>query len=53
MDWRKYILRILLPTGLVLILFVAFLFGMLLPDVERGLMDRKRELIREIGRAHV
>lgn len=51
MDWRKYILRILLPTGLVLILFVAFLFGMLLPDVERGLMDRKRELIRELTRS--
>ena len=38
MDWRKYILRILLAAGLVLILFVSVLFGMLLPDVERGLI---------------
>lgn len=51
MDWRKYILRILLPSGLVLALFVAFLFGMLLPDVERMMMDRKRDLIRELTRS--
>ncbi len=53
MDWRKYILRILLPTGLVLVLFVAFLFGMLLPDFERAMMDRKRDLIRELTRSAV
>lgn len=53
MDWKRFVFRILVPTGLAVVLFTAFLFGLLLPDVERNFLDRKRELIRELTRSAV
>ena len=45
---RPYILRILLPTLLVITLFLAAIWGIILPSFERTLLDRKNELIREL-----
>jgi PAS domain S-box-containing protein len=50
-DWKRFALRIGIPTALALVLFGAFLFGILLPDVERNLLDRKRDTIRELTRS--
>jgi PAS domain S-box-containing protein len=45
---RRYALHILFPSLLALVLFVAAIFGVLLPSFERSLLDRKRETIREL-----
>ncbi|HEY9074964.1 MAG TPA: DUF294 nucleotidyltransferase-like domain-containing protein [Anaerolineaceae bacterium] len=45
---RNFGLRILFPTLLAIILFVAALWGLILPSVERTLLDRKREMIQEL-----
>jgi PAS domain S-box-containing protein len=45
---RHFILRIMLPAMLALVLFVAAMFGVFLPAFERSLLDRKREMIREL-----
>ena len=44
----RYILRIVVPTLLTVALFVVTIFLVLLPALERGLMERKREMIREL-----
>lgn len=44
----RYILRIVVPTLLTVALFVVTIFLILLPALERGLMERKRDLIREL-----
>jgi PAS domain S-box-containing protein len=48
-DWLGFGLRIVLPALAATALFVAALFALLLPAVERALLDRKRELIRELA----
>ncbi|MCX7717367.1 MAG: DUF294 nucleotidyltransferase-like domain-containing protein [Candidatus Sumerlaeaceae bacterium] len=48
MRKRHFILRIILPAVLALVLFVAAMFGVFLPAFERSLLDRKREMIREL-----
>ncbi len=45
---RYYVLRILLPTLLAICLFVTVIWGLILPSFENSLLDRKRELIREL-----
>ena len=45
---RSYALRILLPTLLAILLFLAALWGIILPSFEQTLLQRKRELIREL-----
>lgn len=45
---RFFALRILLPTFIVLGLFLAALWGVILPSFEQTLLERKRELIREL-----
>jgi PAS domain S-box-containing protein len=45
---RHFILHIIFPTLLALLLFVLAIFGILLPTFERTLLDRKREMIREL-----
>jgi hypothetical protein len=51
MHWKRFVIRIMLPTGLAVVLFMALLFVVLLPEVERNFMERKRELIRELTRS--
>jgi PAS domain S-box-containing protein len=48
---RYFILRILLPTALAIGLFLAVIWGLILPSFENSLLERKRELIRELTNA--
>jgi PAS domain S-box-containing protein len=43
--------HVFFPALLAIVLFVATIWGLLLPAFERGLLDRKREMIRELTRA--
>ncbi|MBN1267391.1 MAG: cache domain-containing protein [Anaerolineales bacterium] len=45
---RPFILRIVFPTLLAIILFLAAFWGYILPSFEQTLLDRKREMIREL-----
>ncbi len=45
---RAYLLRILLPTLLAIGLFIFVLFGIMIPDYESRLLERKRDMIREL-----
>ena len=47
-QWKRFFVRILFPSALAISLFVAFIFGVIVPDVGRNLMERKREMIREL-----
>ena len=45
---RYFFIRILLPTLLTIILFISVFFFVFLPQFEHTIMDRKREMIREL-----
>ncbi len=45
---RAYILRIFLPTFLAIALFLTAIWIFVIPSFENTLLDRKRELIREL-----
>ena len=45
---RSYVLRIFLPTLIAILLFLAAIWGIILPSFEQTLLERKRELIREL-----
>ena len=45
---RSYVLRIFLPTIIAILLFLAVIWNVILPSFEQSLLDRKRELIREL-----
>jgi PAS domain S-box-containing protein len=45
---RSYGLRILLPTLSAIALFLAAIWGIILPSFEQSLLERKRELIQEL-----
>ena len=45
---RSYVLRIFLPTLIAIGLFLAAIWSIILPSFEQTLLDRKRELIREL-----
>ncbi len=45
---RHFLLHVVLPTVLAITLFVGALFGLVLPAFEESLLERKREMIREL-----
>ncbi|OGU35479.1 MAG: hypothetical protein A2068_04150 [Ignavibacteria bacterium GWB2_35_6b] len=45
---RNFFIRILLPTLLTIILFIAVFFALFIPHFENTIMDRKREMIKEL-----
>jgi signal-transduction protein with cAMP-binding, CBS, and nucleotidyltransferase domain/predicted metal-dependent phosphoesterase TrpH len=45
---RDFVLRIFLPALLAIALFVVAIWGLIIPSFERALLDRKREMIREL-----
>lgn len=47
-HWKSFGLRIILPTGLTIALFILALFMFVIPTIEKNSMDRKREMIREL-----
>ncbi len=48
---RRNIFKIAVPAVLALALFVATIFGIILPSWEESFLDRKREMIRELTMA--
>lgn len=49
--WRGFMSHIVLPSLLTLALFAGVLFLVFLPRFEKTLLDRKREMIRELTNA--
>jgi PAS domain S-box-containing protein len=47
-KWRQFAFHIAFPSLLAILLFVAAIYAIFLPTFERSLMDRKREMIREL-----
>lgn len=45
---RYFVMRIILPTVLAFCLFSITIFGIIIPSVEKNLLDRKREMIGEL-----
>lgn len=45
---RHFVLRILCPALLAMVLFAVVLFAVFLPAFQRSLVERKREMIREL-----
>lgn len=50
---RRFVSRIVLPAMCAVLLFVVTIFALILPRVERLLLDRKREMIRELSNSAV
>lgn len=46
---RRFVSRIVLPAVLAILLFVTNIFAFILPRFEQSLLDRKREMIRELS----
>jgi PAS domain S-box-containing protein len=46
--WSSFRPRIVLPSLLAIVLFVVAIWGMILPTIETILVDRKRDMIREL-----
>ncbi|MHB0939325.1 MAG: DUF294 nucleotidyltransferase-like domain-containing protein [Armatimonadota bacterium] len=47
-KWRNYLFHFIVPTLLAILLFITAIFAVILPAFERSLLDRKREMIREL-----
>jgi PAS domain S-box-containing protein len=47
-QWRAFFAHIVLPTVLVIGLFAASAFFVIVPTMQETLLDRKREVIREL-----
>lgn len=45
---RHFLFHVVFPTFLAIALFVAAIFAMIMPAFERSLLERKREMIREL-----
>ncbi len=50
-EWSSIPLRIILPVALTVVLFVLTIFLLILPALEASIMERKREMIRELTRS--
>lgn len=46
--WNSFMVRIVFPTFLAIALFVFALYQIIIPSFEEKLLDRKREMIREL-----
>ncbi len=48
LDWRAFSFHVIAPTVIAIALFIVAIYAIFLPQFERSLMDRKREMIREL-----
>ena len=48
LNWRDFAFHFVFPTLLAIILFISAIYAVFLPKFERSLLDRKREMIREL-----
>ncbi len=51
--WSSFVIRIVLPAVLAVVLFILAVFLILIPSVERELLDGKKETTQELTRAAV
>ena len=47
--WQSNVIRVILPVGLTVILFIFTVFLITLPTLEHYMLDSKREMIRELA----
>jgi len=47
-KWRNFLFHFIFPTFLAIGLFITAIYAMFLPAFEQTLIDRKREMIREL-----
>lgn len=47
-TWKDFFIRIILPTLLAFCLFTVSIFTIIIPTFEDNILDRKREMIREL-----
>ncbi len=47
-HWKQFFQRIVLPTILTIMLFIASIFLVIIPAIEENGLDHKREMIREL-----
>jgi len=47
-TWKDFFIRIILPTLLAFSLFTISIFTIIIPIFENNIMDRKREMIKEL-----
>ncbi|MHB1461392.1 MAG: DUF294 nucleotidyltransferase-like domain-containing protein [Armatimonadota bacterium] len=48
LNWREFGFHFVFPSLLAIILFITAIYAVFLPTFERSLLDRKREMIREL-----
>jgi PAS domain S-box-containing protein len=48
LKWRAFFFHVIFPTLLAIGLFIAAVYAIILPTFERSLLERKREMIREL-----
>ncbi len=48
-QWRLFMVRIILPTALTVMLFLSGIFLFVVPVIERNSLDHKKEMIRELA----
>ena len=47
-PWKTFLMRVVVPTFLTFILFLASFFFVIIPSIRDNSMERKREMIREL-----
>ncbi len=47
-KWRKFFAGIILPSLLTIAMFIVSIFVIIIPNFENSLMERKKEMIREL-----
>lgn len=48
LNWRDFVFHFLFPTLLAIALFITAIYAVFLPTFEKSLLDRKRDMIREL-----
>ncbi len=47
-QWKSFLVRVILPTVLTIVLFISSIFIIIIPVIEKISLDHKREMIREL-----
>lgn len=48
LQWRHFLLHIMSPVILTFIIFLGLIFAVIIPSMRRTIVDRKKEMIREL-----
>jgi PAS domain S-box-containing protein len=51
LSWRRFALNIVSPAVLTFALFLGLIFGFIIPTMRANILERKRELLREVTQA--